>query len=270
MKRIILTGILAMAAGIACLAAQAQSGKAAPAAAAQPQPKSQEELKAVQAVFQAQDSDATIKAAEELLTKFADTQFKEAALAMESEADRSKIPPDPIKAQIYAERVLALNPSSLQANITVGEIIIQTTPAQALDKEEQLAKAQKYLAAAQDSLKSSPKPNPQIPDQDWADIKKETSARVHNDLGMLASSRKDWPTAITEFNAAIAEGDQPAYQARLASTFQQAGKNADAIALCDKILADPQLHPQIKAFVTNVKTNATRAAAQAPAPAPQK
>ena len=41
MKRIILTGILAMAAGIACLAGQAQSGKAP----AQPQPKSQAELK---------------------------------------------------------------------------------------------------------------------------------------------------------------------------------------------------------------------------------
>jgi tetratricopeptide (TPR) repeat protein len=266
MKRIILTGILAMAAGIACLAAQAQSGKAP----AQPQAKSPEELKAVQAMFQTQDSDAIIKAAEDLLTKYADTQFKEAALVMESEAYRAKIPPDNIKAQIYAERALEVNPANLQSNMTIAEIIIQTTPAQALNKDEQIAKAQKHLVTAQDTLKNTTKPNPQMSDLDWADFRKETSASLHNDLGMLASLRKDWPAALTEFSAAIAEADQPAYQARLAATLQQAGKNAEAIALCDKILAAPQLNAMIKNFVASVKNNATRAAAAAAAPAPPK
>jgi uncharacterized protein HemY len=98
---------------------------------------------------------------------------------------------------------------------------------------------------------------------DWGEFLKETSARIHNDLGMLATSRKDWPVAITEFNAAIADGDQPAYQARLASTLQQSGKNAEAIALCDKILADPKLNGSVKNFLNAVKASATRAAAAA-------
>jgi tetratricopeptide (TPR) repeat protein len=258
MKRIILTGILAMAAGIACLAAQAQSGKA-PA-----QPKSQAEVKAIQAMMQAQDPDSIIKAAEDLLTKFADTQYKDAALATEAEAYRSKVPPDPIKAQIYAERALEVNPANLQANMVVGEIIIQSTPDRALEKDAKLAQAQKCLTTAQDTLKDMVKPNPQVADGDWANFKKETSAQIHNDLGMLATSRKDWPTAIAEYNAAIADGDQPPYQARLAQAYQQSGKNAEAIALCDKILADPKSSATVKSFVTNVKSNATRAAAAAP------
>ena len=267
MKRIILTGILAMAAGIACLAAQAQGGKAP----AQPKAKSQDELKAVQALMQSQDPDSTIKAAEDLLTKYADTQFKEAALAMEAEAYRAKNPPDAlIKAQIFAEQALAINPANLQANMLLAEILIQTTPPQALNKEEQWAKAEKCLTAAQDTLKDLAKPNPQMSDLDWSGFKKETSAEIHNDFGMLAGVRKKWDVSITEFQAAIADSDQPAYEARLASTYQQAGKNAEAIALCDKILADPKLDARIKSFVDRVKAAATKATAATPAPAPPK
>lgn len=264
MKRIILTGILAMAAGIAGLAAQAQSGKAP----AQPQPKSQEELKAIQAMMLAQDPDSIIKAAENLLTKYADTQFKEAALSVESEAYRAKVPPDLIKAQVYAEQVLALNPANLQANMTIGEIITQSTPDRALDKDEKLAHAEKCLTTAQDTLKNMVKPNPQVSDKDWGDFQKETAAQIHNDFGTLASVRKNWDLAITEYQAAIAGSTQLAYPARLAATYQQAGRSAEAIALCDKILATPDLNATIKNFVNNVKANATRAAT--PAPAPQK
>ena len=262
MKRIILTGILAMAAGIACLAGQAQSGKAP----AQPQPKSQAELKAIQAMMQAQDPDSIIKAAEDLLTGFADTQFKDVALEQEAEAYRSKVPPDPIKAQIFAERALEANPANFQANLAVGEIIIQNTPDRALDKDAKLAQAEKCLTAAQNTLKDMVKPNPQVSDQDWEGFKKGTSAQIHNDFGMLASSRKDYPTAIAEFNAAIADADQPAFQARLAATYQQAGKHAEAIALCDKILADPKSSAVVKSFVTTVKGNATRSLGATPAP----
>src|ERR1044071_3366071 len=49
----------------------------------QPAPKSKAEREALQAMFQAQNNpDAVIKAADELLTKCADTDFKETALYM--------------------------------------------------------------------------------------------------------------------------------------------------------------------------------------------
>jgi hypothetical protein len=46
---------------------------------------------------------------------------------------------------------------------------------------------------------------------------------------------------------------------RLASALQSTGKNDEAIAIVDKLLADPQLHPQIKAVATQVKNAATAA-----------
>ncbi|MGA3094860.1 MAG: hypothetical protein ABSF25_00265 [Bryobacteraceae bacterium] len=270
MKRVILTGILAMAAGIACLAGQAPGGKPP----AGPQAKSPAELKAVQALLAAQDPDSVIKTAEDLLTKYADTQFKDAALAMEADAYRSK--DDPIKAQVYADQALTANPANIQANMTMAELLIQSTNALTLDKTEKLAKAEKCLTTAQDTLKNTTKPKQQMSDMDWDEFKKDTSASIHNDLGMLASVRKNWDVAATEFKAAIADADQPAFEARLAATYRQAGKNAEALALCDKLLADPmtglspQAAGQIKSYVTNLKTSITSAKAAAPAPAPQK
>jgi len=52
--------------------------------------------------------DAVIKAAEDLLTKFADTDFKDVALLSEAEAWQQKRDFD--KAQVYAERALEANP----------------------------------------------------------------------------------------------------------------------------------------------------------------
>jgi tetratricopeptide (TPR) repeat protein len=270
MKSVILTGILAMAAGVACLAWQAPAGKAP----AGPQAKSQAELKAVQAMLQARDPESMIKTADDLLTKFADTQFKDAALAMEAEGYRSKTPPDLDNAQVFAQQALAANPVNIQANMLLGEILIQTTTVFAMDKEEKLTKAQKCLTAAQDALKTTVKPKKDMSDMDWDQFKKDTSATIHNDFGMLASVRRNWDAAATEFKAAIADSDQPAFEARLASTLRQEGKYADAIAICDKVLATPNLNSIIKNFVDGIKAAAVKAsapaAAPAPAPAPQK
>ena len=63
MNRLIVGGILALVTGTSGLMAQKQ-----------PTPKSQKEVEALQAMFNAQDPDTRIKAAEDLLTKFADTQ----------------------------------------------------------------------------------------------------------------------------------------------------------------------------------------------------
>ena len=46
---------------------------------------------------------------------------------------------------------------------------------------------------------------------------------------------------------------------RLASALQTSGKNAEAVAIVDKLMADPQLHPQIKKVAQQVKDAATAA-----------
>src|SRR5215831_21356729 len=66
MKRSILAGVLALVSGVTGLMAQ--------------KPKSQKEVEAIQAMFGAQDPDARIKAADALMTKFADTEFKSLAM----------------------------------------------------------------------------------------------------------------------------------------------------------------------------------------------
>jgi tetratricopeptide (TPR) repeat protein len=267
MKRIILTGTLAMAAGLTGLMAQqgkqGQKGQPAEQAPQQqqqqliPGTKSAGESQALMALIQAQGNpDATIKAADELLTKYADTTFKETALLQEANAYQAKR--DEIKAQFYAEKVLEVNPKSFQANLMLGEIITSGTKENDLDKEEKLNKATKYFNDTIESLKGAAKPNPQVTDQQWEEGKKFVTAEAHNGLGMVALVRKKYDVATTEFRTAVDTDPQPAYQVRLAMSLQNSGKNDEAVAIVDKLLADPQLHPAIKQVAQSIKNNAAK------------
>jgi tetratricopeptide (TPR) repeat protein len=252
MKRLILTATLALAAGLTLMAQPA-------AQPAGPAPKSKAEAEALQALMQAQGNpDATIKAADDLLTKFADTQFKEMALLVEANAYQAKN--DNVKALIYAEQVVGVNPKSFQAELMIGEILAGQTRENDLDKEEKLGKAEKNLKDAIANVNTVAKPNPQLTDAQWDEGKKYVTAQAHNGLGMVALVRKKYDVAADEFKLASDADPQPAYQVRLASAYESAGKHAEAIAVCDKVLADPQLHPQIKTVATQIKNAAAAAA----------
>jgi tetratricopeptide (TPR) repeat protein len=263
----ILTGTLVLAAGLTGLLAQqgkqaqTKQGQAPPAQPQQqqqqliPGTKSAGESEALMALIQAQGNpDATITAAENLLTKYADTTFKETALLQEANAYNSKR--DSTKAQVYAERVLEVNPKNFQATLLLGELITTGTKENDLDKEEKLTKATKYFNDTMEILKTAPKPNPQLPDAQWEEGKKMITAEAHNGLGMIAITRKKWDVAGTEFKAAVDADPQDAYQVRLALALQNQGKNDEAIAIVDKLLANPQLHPAIKQVAQSIKTSA--------------
>jgi tetratricopeptide (TPR) repeat protein len=100
-----------------------------------------------------------------------------------------------------------------------------------------------------------------MPDDAWAGAKKFTLAQAENDLGLAAMLRKNYPAAAAAFKLAVDSDPQAAYQVRLALSDQKSGKNDDALALCDKLLADPQLHPAIKRIAVSVKALATAAKA---------
>jgi tetratricopeptide (TPR) repeat protein len=255
MKRSIITGILALAAGAAALMGQAKG----------PQPKSKAELEALQAMFTAQQAnnpDGVIKAAEDLLTKFADTDFKESALYMEADAYHQK--KDDTKAQIFAEQALQANPKSYQASIMLAEVIAKGTRETDLDREEKLGKSEKYAKDAMDFVKDAPKPGPQVPDAQWDDFKKSIVGRAHGAMGIASLTRKKYDVAAGEFKTAYDADPQPAYMVQQASALQSGGKNDEAIALCDKILADPQLHPAIKNVATQVRAQAVKSGGKAP------
>src|SRR5437762_14073469 len=107
MKRLILAGALALLVGVTGLVAQKP-----------PQPKSQKEVEALQAMFSAQDPDSRIKAANEVLTKFADTEFK--AIAMYLTAASYEQKNDFEKMAVWAEKTLEVDPKNYGAMLMLA------------------------------------------------------------------------------------------------------------------------------------------------------
>ena len=246
MKRTFLTGVLVMAAAVSGLLAQAK-------------PKSTAEADAIKALYAArtQSPEATIKAAEDLIGKFADTAYKQDALLLEADAYQQK--GDYVSAEITNQRVLEANPKNPQASMQLGELIMQHVGENDLDKEEQLSKSEKDFNQALESLDT--RPNTGISDAQWEEAKKFMRAELQNDLGLAAIKRKKYDAAVADFKLAIEGDPQPAYQVRLAMAYQKTGKNDEALAICDKLLADPQLHPAIKQVAQGVQKMATQAKA---------
>ena len=267
MNRTIFTGFLALAMGAALMAQ-------APAPPKAPQPKSQKEVQALQAMFGAQDADTRIKAAEDLMTNFADTEFKSIALFFEAMSYQQKGDAD--KAIVYAERTLEADPKQYQAMLMLAELTAQRTREHDLDREEKLNRATKYANDAIAVLKDAAKPNPQLTDEQWEAAKKSMFAQAHQALGFAAMARKKNDDAINEFKSAVeSEPNEPAFQVRLAQAEVAGGKYDDAIALCEKVMAIPDAHPQVKQVAQATRAMAmqqksgNKPAATTPAAPPQ-
>jgi tetratricopeptide (TPR) repeat protein len=247
MKPTILAG-LAIALGATCLMAQLK-------------PKSKGEAEAYNALVKAAqsgDNDATIKAADDLISKYSDTVFKATALDMEASAYHKKGDDD--RAQVYSEQALQADPKDFQAPLLIGETLVQHTRENDLDKDEKLGKAEKELNLAMENAKAAVKMNPQISDAQWEEFKKAQVAEGQANLGRLFALRKKYADAIVNLQAAVdADPQQPAYFIYLASAQLQAGKNDDAIATCDKLLAQPNLPAQFKPYATGIKDQASKA-----------
>lgn len=257
MKRTLLAGMLVLTTGLPVLVAQkAANGTQAPAEAG-PKPKSKGEAQAIQAMFAAATNpDNEIAAAEDLVTKYADTDFKDVAYFLEATAYQRK--GDLEKAQVYAERAVTANPKNFQAALMLAELITQHTRENDLDRDQKLAKAKGYADQAIDTLNASAKPNPQMSDQQWADAKKDMIAEAHESLGMGALVSKNYALAITELKAADdgAAHPQPAFKVRLASAYSGAGKYDESIAMAESVMNDAQAPQVVKQVAQAVRAGA--------------
>jgi tetratricopeptide (TPR) repeat protein len=256
----ILTGILAIGTGATCLLAQAP-----PAGQKGPAPKSKGEVEALQALQAAGgDPDKSIAAAENLITKFADTDFKAIALYIEADAYERK--GDFNRMEIFAERVLEADPKDFRATLMLAKHYAMHTGQNDLDREEKLGKAEKYANQVIEMMKTAPKPNTAITEEQWTEVKKDSAAEGYNAIGLANLTRKKYDAAAAAFKGAVEANSrpEPAYMVRLASALQSAGKNDEAIVWCDKVTAIPDAHPQIKSVATQIRAGAIKAGGKAP------
>ena len=118
----------------------------------------------------------------------------------------------------------------------------RTRGANDLDREEKLGKAEKYANQVIEMMKTLPKPNPQITDEQWAEAKKDSAAEAYNAIGLANLTRKKYDAAAAAFKSAVEANSrpEPAYMVRLASALQSAGKNDEA----DRVVRQSAGHPR--------------------------
>lgn len=223
-----------------------------------PQPKSQKELEAVQAIFQAPDPDARIAAAKELVTKFADTEFKATAFYIGAFSYQQK--GDLENAIAWAEQALEADPKFYGAQLMIANALALRTKEFDLDREEKLGRVEKLARTAMETISTAPKPRPDITDEQWEAAKKDFTAQAHEALGLAALVRKKYDVCVSEFSTAfsLASQQDASLMVRLANCQIQSGKPDEAIGLLDKVLGDANASPQVKSVAAQLKADANK------------
>jgi len=161
-------------------------------------PKSPKEIEAIQAIQKATTADERIAAAENLVTKYKDSEFKSYALFMAAQAAQTK--GDQVAALTYGNRSLEADPKNFQALLLVSGLLAQSTREFDLDKDEKLGRSTKMANEAVEAVNAAAKPNPALTDDQWAGIKKDMISQAHDTLGTVAMVQKKYDVAITEYH----------------------------------------------------------------------
>jgi len=219
----------------------------------QPQPKSQKEVEALQAFQAAKTPDDQIKAIENVLTNFADTEYKILLLqtAMNIVSQKGDYP----QIMFYGERLLEADPKNVFALVTLAGETARRTREFDLDKEEKLAKVDKWAKAGIDAAKDVPKPRPDITDEQWNGAKKDLQSQGYVALAMSAALRKKYDDAIADYKQALSVQASPdsTVWVRLGQAYLDSGKLDDASAAFDKALNDPSSPASVKQIAQSKK-----------------
>ncbi len=229
-------------------------------------PKSPKEQQALLAVQTAKTPDERISAIEKVLTDFADTEFKVMLLQMAVQSEEQK--GDYAQTVFYADRMLKADPKSAFAMITLASETARHTRENDLDKDEQLAKVDKWAKDGIEAAKTMPKARADIPDAEWDGVKKDMEADGYVALGMADAVRKNYDRSIANYNQALEVGvtPNPGTLVRLAQIYVVTRKYDDATATLDKAIGTPNVQPQVKSIAEGMKNDiAKRRSAGAPA-----
>jgi uncharacterized protein HemY len=224
-------------------------------------PKSPKEQEAVVAVMKATTPDEKIAAAENLLTKYKDTEFKSYALLQAAQAAQMKR--DPAGAIQYGNRAIEADDHNFQALLLVSGLLAQSTREFDLDKDEKLGRATKMANDAIAAVNAAAKPNPALTDDQWTGIKKDMVSQAHDTLGMVAMVNKKYDNAIAEFKNSIEAAATPelATSVRLAAAYTNTGKFDESMALLDKVSTEPGAPEPVKKAAQNEKQRVEKAKA---------
>jgi len=226
-----------------------------------PKPKSQKEVEAINAFMTVADPDARIAAAKNLITNFADSEYKALALYYISSSYQQKGDTD--KMILYAEQTLEADPKFFGAMLQIAQGLASRTRKYDLDKEEKLSRAEKLCKEAEELINGWAKPNPRLTDEQFAGAKKDFLYQVHDTLGIAAVAREKYDLAVTEYNTALGLGlpPDPSTQVRLGTALTSQKKYDEAIAAFDKALNNPGAGPVVKKVAMEEKLKAVQARA---------
>jgi tetratricopeptide (TPR) repeat protein len=228
-------GGAAPAAGAAAPAAPGAPG--APAAEPTgPHPKSPEENQALLDMFKSQDPDAQIKAAQDILEKYPDTDYKAQILLVQAQGYHAK--KDDPKAIVAGEKSLEADPKSYETLLLLSEIYSRTTRSTDLDMDDRLAKSDKYAHDALAILATAEKPKSEITDEQWAGVKQGESERAYMALGLSAVLKKNYDEAKTNFDKAMGLYPDPLDMLYIERAYTAAKRYDDALAWIAKVEAN--------------------------------
>ncbi len=215
-----------------------------------PGPKSSAEQQAIQALLQAQTSDDRIKAADNLITKFPMTDFKSFALEIEGEAYLAN--KDNAKAIVFGEQALAADPKNVDADNLLANVLAGTTRDTDLDKDQKLAKANKYAHDALDQLNNGEKPW-MYAEAAWPKEKAYQISQAYQALGNIALVAKKDDEAIDDFTKGVESAPDPLLMIRLGRALAAEKKYTEAMSWDDKVIDNAQIPDQYKNFAKNDK-----------------
>ncbi len=233
------------------------------------QVKSQKEAQAIQAVQAAQTPDDRVKAIENVLTHFADTQFKNVLLQMAVQSEEQK--GDYAQTVFYAQRLLQSDPKNAFAMVTLALQTAAHTREFDLDKDQKLAQVDKWAKDGIEAAKTAPKPRPDYPDAEWENSRKDFQADGYSALGMAAVLQKKYDDAAGDYKQSLALSSMPdaATYVRLGQAYEDAGKLDDAADAFNKASNLPNVSPQVKSIAESKKQEiAKRKGGAAAAPQP--
>ena len=228
-------------------------------------PKSPKEREAVIAIQSATTADARLAAIEDLLTKFADTEYK--VIALEIAVDTVQQKNDAVQTIIYCERLLEADPKNLNAISSLAKVTAGGIRENDLDKEDKLKRVDELTGQCLKMAPDAKNPNKMLTDEQWATRKNDFVADCHDALAAAAAVRKKPDMAVSEFQASLAVRKDPATMVRLAQVYNSQGKYDDAISMLDKVQAIPDVNPIVKQVAGQEKVKAVVAKAKAPKPA---